>query len=107
MKSTPTVEQVFHALADPTRRAMLEIISEGPVSVSRLVEPLGVSLQAVVQHLQLLEECGLIRTSKEGRVRTCNIERAGFEVAEKWMKARRSIWDKRFDTLGELLNPTR
>ena len=85
----PDVDRVFQALGDPTRRAMLEKISAGPISVSRLAEPFEMTLAAVVQHLQLLEECGLVRTKKAGRIRTCNIERAGFAVAEKWMANRR------------------
>jgi DNA-binding transcriptional ArsR family regulator len=103
---TPNVEQVFHALGDATRRAMLEKISEGPISVSRLAEPLDMSLAAVVHHMQVLEESGLVRTEKVGRVRTCNIEAVGFAVAEQWIAQRRSLWDKRFDRLGDLLSET-
>jgi len=99
----PDVERVFQALGDATRRRMLEKLSEGPISVSRLAEPFDMTLAAVVQHLQVLEECGLARTEKSGRVRTCNIEGAGFQAAEKWMRARRPVWEKRFDRLGDLL----
>ena len=98
----PDVERVFHALGDPTRRAILEKLSEGPSSVSHLASPLDMTLAAVVQHLQVLEESGLVRTQKTGRVRTCNIETAGFAVAEQWLGERRSIWAKRFDRLGDL-----
>ncbi len=99
----PNIDRVFHALGDPTRRAMLEKISEGPISVKQLAEPFDMTLAAVVQHLQLLEECRLVRTEKEGRVRTCSIETVGFAVAEKWLVARRPEWHKRLDRLGKLL----
>jgi DNA-binding transcriptional ArsR family regulator len=94
---------VFHALADPTRRAILEKLCEEPISVSRLAEPLEISLAAVVQHLQILEESGLVHTEKVGRVRTCRIEPEGLSVVEQWIADRRSTWDRRFDRLGDLL----
>jgi DNA-binding transcriptional ArsR family regulator len=99
----PDVDRVFHALGDPTRRTIMEKLSHGPISVSRLAEPLEVTLAAVVQHLQVLEESGLVRTEKTGRVRTCSIEPHGLSVAEQWIRDRRSIWDQRLDRLGELL----
>jgi DNA-binding transcriptional ArsR family regulator len=95
---------VFQALGDATRRRMLETISRGPISVSRLAEPFDITLAAVLQHLQVLEESGLISTQKIGRIRTCSIERAGFRLAETWIADRRSAWDKRLDALGEELN---
>lgn len=98
------VDRVFHALGDPTRRAIVEQLSAGPVSVSRLAEPLAITLAAVVQHLQVLEKSGLVRTAKTGRVRTCRIEAKGFSVAERWIADRRSLWEKRFDRLGKLLD---
>jgi len=94
---------VFHALGDPTRRAIVERLSKGPISVSSLAGPLSVTLAAVVQHLQVLEASGLVHTEKVGRVRTCGIEPAGLSLAEKWIGERRSIWEQRFDRLGELL----
>lgn len=97
------IDRVFHALGDPTRRAMLEKLTEGPVSVSRLAEPFGMTLAAVVQHLQVLEKSGLVRTEKVGRVRTCSLATAGFTVATAWISARRTVWDKRLDRLGDLL----
>lgn len=99
----PDVDRVFRALADPTRRAILEKLSQGPISVSRLAEPLEMSLAAVVQHLQVLEESGLVRTEKLGRVRTCSIEPAGLSVAAKWIGERRTNWERRLDRLGDLL----
>jgi DNA-binding transcriptional ArsR family regulator len=98
-----TADRVFHALGDPTRRALVERLSDGPLSVSRLAEPLDMTLTAVVQHLQVLEESGLVRTEKVGRVRTCRIETAGLAVMEKWIGDRRSRWERRLDRLGDLL----
>jgi DNA-binding transcriptional ArsR family regulator len=97
------IDKVFHALGDPTRRAIVERVSKGPISVSKLVEPLGISLAAVVQHLQILEDSGLVHSEKVGRVRTCQIELRGFSLAEKWISDRRSMWERRLDKLGELL----
>src|ERR1700731_996118 len=97
------IHRVFHALGDPTRRTIMEKLSEGPISVSQLAEPLGITLAAVVQHLQVLEESGLVRTEKLGRVRTCHIEPAGLSVAEQWIGDRRTIWERRLDRLGDLL----
>lgn len=102
-KPKPNIDRVFHALGDPTRRAIMEKLSQGPVSVSRLAEPLAITLAAVVQHLQVLEESGLVQTEKIGRVRTCRIESAGLSAAEKWIGDRRSMWERRLDRLGELL----
>ncbi|HVW83227.1 MAG TPA: metalloregulator ArsR/SmtB family transcription factor [Bryobacteraceae bacterium] len=101
---TATIDRVFHALGDPTRRAILEKLSAGPVSVSRLAEPLKITLAAVVQHLQVLEESGLVHTEKVGRVRTCRIEPAGLSVARQWIDDRRSTWERRLDRLGEMLS---
>lgn len=97
------IDRVFHALGDPTRRAMVEKLSEGPVSVSRLAKPLAITLAAVVQHLQVLEKSGLVRTQKVGRVRTCRIEPKGLTVAERWIGDRRSLWERRLDRLGSFL----
>lgn len=98
-----TIHRVFHALGDPTRRRIVEKLSEGPLSVSLLASPLNITLAAVVQHLQILEESGLVHTTKIGRVRTCRIEPSGLSVAEQWINDRRSLWEKRFDKLGDLL----
>jgi DNA-binding transcriptional ArsR family regulator len=97
------IDRVFHALGDPTRRAILDKLGEGPLSVSRLAAPLDITLTAVVQHLHVLEESGLVHTEKVGRVRTCRIEPAGLSAAEKWIGDRRSMWERRFDRLGDLL----
>ena len=104
MADTQTaVDRVFHALSDPTRRAMLERLSEAPLSVSGLAVPLEITVTAVGQHLQILEESGLVHTEKLGRVRTCRIEPAGFRVLERWIQDRRSTWERRLDRLGQML----
>jgi len=97
------VDRVFHALGDPTRRALVERLSAAPISVSVLAKPLAITLAAVVQHLQILEKSGLVRTEKLGRVRTCRIETAGLSVVEQWIEDRRATWEKRLDRLGDLL----
>jgi DNA-binding transcriptional ArsR family regulator len=102
-RKKPSIESVFHALGDATRRAILERLSQGPVSVSRLAEPLEMTLAAVVQHLQVLEESGLVQTEKLGRVRTCRIEPAGLSVAAEWIGERRSMWERGLDRLGDIL----
>lgn len=99
------IDRVFHALGDPTRRAILDRLSERPHSVSGLATPLDITLTAVVQHLQLLEESGLVHTEKVGRVRTCRIETAGFAVVEDWIAEHRTTWERRLDRLGDLLKP--
>ncbi|HEX7147457.1 MAG TPA: metalloregulator ArsR/SmtB family transcription factor, partial [Actinomycetota bacterium] len=84
------LDRVFHALADPSRRVMVDRLSRGPASVSELARPLDMSLAAVVQHLQVLEASGLIRSQKVGRVRTCQIEPAALRTAEEWITERRT-----------------
>ena len=97
------IDRLFHALGDRTRRAILDMLSGGPMSVSRLAEPLGITLTAVAQHLQILEACRLVHTEKLGRVRTCRIEPAGFSALEQWTRDHRTAWERRLDRLGELL----
>ncbi len=97
------VNLVFHALGDPTRRAIVEKLSEGPMSVTQLAGPFDITLTAVAQHLQVLEDSGLVHTEKLGRVRTCRIEPAGFSTLQQWLNDRRSTWDRRLDRLGGLL----
>jgi DNA-binding transcriptional ArsR family regulator len=99
----PNIDRIFHALGDPTRRAIVEKLSQRPMSVSQLAGPLDITLAAVVQHLQVLEECGLIRTQKVGRVRTCSIASDGVAVAHQWFLDRRSTWENQLDHLGSLL----
>jgi len=94
---------MFQALADPTRRAMLDRLSRGPASVSELAKPFAMSLPAVVQHLQALENSGLVSSRKVGRVRTVQIQADALSLAEQWINDRRTMWSKRLDRLGELL----
>ena len=96
-------DQVFHALGDSTRRRLVEHLSRGPASVSDLAKPLGITLAAVVQHLQVLERSGVVRTQKVGRVRTCRIEPTGLNVAAEWIADRQSLWERRLDRLGDML----
>jgi DNA-binding transcriptional ArsR family regulator len=98
-----TLDQVFQALADPTRRGMVERLVRGPASVSELARPLAMSLPAVMQHLQVLEAGGLVRSEKTGRVRTCHIESAALRAAEAWVASQRTAWETRLDRLGEYL----
>ena len=104
MPTTPQqIDRLFHALGDPTRRAILDRLVTGPMSVSRLAEPLGVTITAVAQHLQILEESRLVHTEKLGRVRTCRIEPAGFHVLEQWTRDHRTAWERKLDRLGAFL----
>jgi DNA-binding transcriptional ArsR family regulator len=98
-----SVDQIFHALGDPTRRAIVDRLSRGPEPVSRLAVPLAITLTAVMQHLRVLEESGFVHTEKVGRVRTCRIEKAGFDLLEQWIGLHRSLWERRLDRLGDLL----
>jgi DNA-binding transcriptional ArsR family regulator len=102
-KQKASIDRVFHALGDSTRRAIVERLSEGVMSASRLATPLDITVAAVVQHLQILEKSGLVRTAKVGRVRTCRIEPAGLSIAERWIEDRRSLWGKRVERLGDPL----
>ena len=95
--------RVFHALADPGRRLMVERLSQGPASVSELGRPLVMSLTAVVQHVQVLEASGLVCTQKAGRTRTCSINLAALRSAESWIADRRALTERRLDRLGEYL----
>jgi len=97
------LDPVFQALSDPTRRAIVDRLSRGPASVSSLAAPLPMSLPAVLQHLQVLEKSGLIRSEKVGRVRTCRIEPVAMQTAEEWIAERRATWERRLDRLGDYL----
>lgn len=103
LNQSPSLDLVFQALADPTRRAMVERLTRGPASVSALAQPLSMSLPAVMQHLQVLEASGLVRTEKVGRVRTCQVVPATLRTAEEWISERRTLWERRLDRLGEYL----
>ncbi|MGH2534655.1 MAG: ArsR/SmtB family transcription factor [Thermomicrobiales bacterium] len=100
---SPALDLMFHALADPTRRVMVERLSRGPVTVSELARPLAMSLPAVMQHLKVLEASGLVQSEKMGRVRTCRIEPAALRIVEGWISERRTSWERRLDRLGDYL----
>ena len=97
-------DDLFHALGDPTRRAILAVLVEKPASVSRLAEPLRITLTAVMQHLEILEKARLVHTEKLGRVRVCRLEAAGFRALEQWVRNHRTAWEKKLDRLGRLLD---
>ncbi|ACG78382.1 transcriptional regulator, ArsR family [Phenylobacterium zucineum HLK1] len=101
--ATGRLDGLFQALADPTRRAIVERLSRGPASVSDLARPFDMSLPAVVQHLAVLEAAGVVASEKVGRVRTCRIEPAALSRAEQWIHARRTAWEQRLDRLGDYL----
>ena len=103
LNQSSDLDLLFHALADPARRAMVERLSRGPAAVSELARPLPMSLPSVMQHLGVLEAAGLVRSEKLGRVRTCAIEPAALSLAEQWINARRIEWDQRLDRLGDYL----
>ena len=98
-----TLDRVFQALSDPSRRAIVDRLSRGDASVSELAKPLAMSLAAVVQHVQLLEASGLIQTRKTGRVRNCHLDRDVLSQAETWLSQRRTMWEDNLDRLGEVL----
>src|SRR5262252_6509523 len=107
LNNSPTLNLVFQALADPTRRTIVERLGRGPASVSELARPLAMSLPAVVQHLQVLEASGLVRSQKVGRVRTCRIEAKALTAAERWISRRRTTWERHLDRLGDYLDATK
>jgi DNA-binding transcriptional ArsR family regulator len=103
LNRSAALDLAFQALADPTRRAMVERLARGPASVSELAQPLAMSLPAVMQHLAVLEGSGLVRSAKVGRVRTCRIDARALSLAEQWINQRRIEWEHRLDRLGEYL----
>jgi DNA-binding transcriptional ArsR family regulator len=103
LNQSAALDLMFQALADPSRRVMVERLIRGPASVSELAKPLAMSLPAVVQHLQVLEASGLVRPEKTGRVRTCQIEPKARRMAEQWITERRMLWERRLDRPGEFL----
>ncbi|HUO02367.1 MAG TPA: metalloregulator ArsR/SmtB family transcription factor [Rhizomicrobium sp.] len=101
------LDLAFQALADPARRAIVERLSNGPASVSELAKPLPMSLPAVMLHLKVLEESGLVKSSKVGRVRTCRIEALALSQAERWISERRQMWESNLDRLSEFLEQSK
>jgi DNA-binding transcriptional ArsR family regulator len=102
-KPRADIGRVLDALGDPTRRAIVDRLREGPLSVSALADPLQITLTAVGQHLQLLEESSLVHTEKIGRIRTCRLEPTGFLALQRWVQDHRSTWERGLDRLGEFL----
>jgi DNA-binding transcriptional ArsR family regulator len=103
LQTPDEVELVFHALSDANRRRMIDQLTMGPASVSALAQPLGISLPAVVQHLQVLEASGLVESQKVGRVRTCAVRTQRLSEAERWISARRVAWEQNLDRLSDYL----
>jgi DNA-binding transcriptional ArsR family regulator len=101
------LDRAFQALADPARRAMMDRLSQGPASVSELAKPLPMSLPAVMLHLKVLEESGLVTSEKAGRVRTCRVAPEALSQAERWLSERRQMWERNLDRLGAFLDQTR
>jgi DNA-binding transcriptional ArsR family regulator len=102
-----TLDLAFQALADPSRRAMVDRLVQGPATVSELAKPLAMSLPGVMQHLAVLEASGLVISEKVGRIRTCRIEPAVLTQAEHWIAERRALWERRLDRLGQFLDETK
>lgn len=100
------LDRAFHALSDPSRRAMIERLSRGPASVSELAKPLPMTLSAVTQHLKVLEEAGLVRSGKEGRVRTCALDAEAMARVERWITDHKRFWEQQYDQLEAYLTQT-
>ena len=98
------LDEAFHALADSNRRAIVARLTRGAASVSELAAPLEVSLPTVLQHLDVLQRSGLVRSEKVGRVRTCRLEPGPMRALEDWIAEHRAIWERRFDLLGNVLD---
>jgi DNA-binding transcriptional ArsR family regulator len=101
-----SLDLAFQALGDPTRRAMVARLAGGPLSVSELAKPLPMSMPAVLQHLAVLQNAGLVLSAKTGRVRTCRLETARIAQVEQWLGAQRAEWERRFDRLDDYLKST-
>lgn len=99
----PPLDAVFQALADPTRRAVLGRLGEGPATVTDLARPFDMALPSFLKHIHVLESSGLIRSAKTGRVRTCALERAQLSAAEAWLGEQRALWEARTDRLERFL----
>lgn len=100
---SPSLDTMFQALADPTRRAVVERLCRGPATVGELARPVEMALPSFLQHLQVLERSGLIRSEKVGRVRTCHLDPAAFDQLEHWMARQRAVWEARLDRLDAYL----
>lgn len=105
-KYSSRLDEVFQALADPTRRAVLVQLGSGPASIGELAAPFEMALPSFMKHIRYLENAGWIRTSKRGRVRTCTLERESFDLVETWLGAQREIWERRTDRLERFVTET-
>ena len=106
MTAEAQLDRTFHALADPSRRSIVVRLTRGPASVSELAEPLAMSLPAVVQHLDVLQKSGLVRSEKVGRVHTCRLEPAPMLTVQEWIAGHRATWEGRLGLLGDVLDAT-
>jgi DNA-binding transcriptional ArsR family regulator len=106
-RAEANLDSAFQALADPSRRAMVDRLVQGPATVSELAKPLAMSLPGVMQHLAVLEASGLVVSEKIGRTRTCRIEPKVLTQAEQWIAERRALWERRLDRLGQFLDETK
>lgn len=104
--ATAQLDRAFHALADPSRRSIVVRLSRGPASVSELAAPLAMSLPSVIQHIDVLQRSGLVRSEKVGRVRTCRLEGAPLLTAQEWIARHQAVWEGRLDRLGDVLDAT-
>ncbi|MFG6487542.1 ArsR/SmtB family transcription factor [Roseateles sp. BYS78W] len=98
-----SLDSIFRALADPTRRAIVERLGRGPATVTELAQPFAMALPSLMKHVGVLEETGLIRSEKAGRVRTCVLQRQRLGAVEQWLGEQRAIWQARYGNLDELL----
>jgi DNA-binding transcriptional ArsR family regulator len=103
LKHQDDLDRAFHALADATRRGILDRLSQGPASISELAKPYASTLAAIQQHIQVLEASGLVVTEKRGRTRECRISSAAVLRVERWLSERRQLWEYHFDQLGRLV----
>jgi len=102
-QSNLNLDQVFHALSDATRRAIVHRLIRGPASVSELAKPFAMAMPSLLQHLRVLEESRLIRSEKAGRVRTCEMQPSALSVAERWLAEQRALWEARLDRMEALV----
>lgn len=103
LAAQPALDETFRALADPTRRAVVQALGRGPASVSELARPFEMALPSFLQHLKVLEDSGLVTTAKTGRVRTCTLRKEPLAAAEHWLETQRSLWTQRLDQLDRLV----
>jgi DNA-binding transcriptional ArsR family regulator len=103
---TERLNDIFQALADPTRRAVLGQLRRGPASIGALAEPFGMTLPSFMKHIHLLEESGWITSRKEGRVRICAIQKKALAAADAWLATQRAVWEARADRLEQFVTAT-